>query len=83
VRASDLADALGKSMSTINFWQRFGTIPETPFRSHGGYRLYTVEMVEGIKAALTAIPRPVRGDREFAQLVIDAWKTAGVPRVMS
>lgn len=78
-RASDLAESLGKSMSTINFWQKHGTIPETPFRSEGGYRLYTHDMVEGIRSALVAVPRPDRGDAVFSSMVKDAWTAAGVP----
>jgi hypothetical protein len=79
LRASDLAEQLGKSLSTINFWQKHGTIPETPFRSEGGYRLYTNDMVDGIKSALAAIPRPDRGDPVFGGMVREAWVSAGVP----
>jgi hypothetical protein len=77
-RASDLADRVGKCMSTVNFWQKHGTIPETPFRSMGGYRLYTGPMIEAVAKALEANPRPSRGDEEFRQAVIVGWMEAGV-----
>lgn len=78
-RATGLAEELGKCLSTINFWQKHGTIPETPFRSEGGYRLYTAEMIDGIRSALVAIPRPERGDKGFYELVKESWMAAGVP----
>lgn len=43
-----LARAVGKGISTIRVWERTGVLPETPYRSDKGDRLYTVEMVEDI-----------------------------------
>ena len=79
VRVRSVADSIGKSVSTINFWQKHNTIPETPFRTPGGYRLYTQEMVDGISLALTADPKPNRGDAGFREIVTLAWRRAGVP----
>lgn len=79
VRVRDLAKRLGRSVSTINFWQKHGTIPETPYRTPGGYRLYTDKMVEGVSDALTIIEKPSRGDKEFRSAVVGAWRRAGVP----
>ena len=47
-----LARAIGKGISTIRVWERNGTLPETPYRSKKGDRLYTLEMVESIQRAL-------------------------------
>lgn len=47
-----MAKALGKGISTIRVWERNGTLPETPYRSKGGDRLYTLEMVEAARKAL-------------------------------
>jgi DNA-binding transcriptional MerR regulator len=47
-----LAKATGKGISTIRVWERNGVLPETPYRSKKGDRLYTLEMVESIQAAL-------------------------------
>lgn len=47
-----LAKAIGKGISTIRVWERNGVLPETPYRSKKGDRLYTLEMVESIQAAL-------------------------------
>lgn len=47
-----LARAIGKGISTIRVWERNGTLPQTPYRSKKGDRLYTLEMVESIQVAL-------------------------------
>jgi len=47
-----LAKVLGRGVSTIRVWERFGILPETPYRSNKGDRLYSVEMVEGIREQL-------------------------------
>ena len=78
-RATALADRLGVSISTINFWQKHGTLPETPFRTPGGYRLYTSDMIEVVKQALGAYPRPNKGCPLFLSHVSDGWRAIGVP----
>lgn len=47
-----MAKALGKGISTIRVWERTGVLPETPYRSARGDRLYTLEMVEAARKAL-------------------------------
>jgi len=49
---SALAKAVGKGISTIRVWERNGTLPETPYRSDRGDRLYTLEMIENLQRAL-------------------------------
>lgn len=47
-----LARATGKGISTIRVWERTGVLPETPYRSKKGDRLYTLEMVEEVQKSL-------------------------------
>lgn len=47
-----LAKALSKGISTLRVWERFGVLPETPYRSNKGDRLYSVEMVEQFREQL-------------------------------
>jgi DNA-binding transcriptional MerR regulator len=47
-----LARAIGKGVSTIRMWERNGVLPETPYRSSKGDRLYTLEMVEAVREAM-------------------------------
>ena len=47
-----LARALGRSVSTIRVWERSGVIPETPYRSDRGDRLYPMSAVEKIRDVL-------------------------------
>jgi len=79
MRVRVVAQSIGKSVSTMNFWQKHGTIPETPYRTPGGYRLYTEEMVGGIAMALKSVSKPSRGDDSFRSVVTLAWRRAGVP----
>ena len=63
-----LAKVLGKGISTIRVWERTGVLPETPYRSTRGDRLYTTEMVEQLEATLRRAGRvsagPVRGQEQ-------------------
>lgn len=56
-----LARAIGKGISTIRVWERNGTLPETPYRSKKGDRLYTLEMVEAIQKELRKAGKLNRG----------------------
>lgn len=76
---ADLAEALGKSVSTINHWQGTGTIPDTPFHNSAGHRLYTEGMVQAIRMALAQKTRPSKGDKEFHMMVKAVWQEIGVP----
>jgi len=74
-----LAEGCNRSISTINYWQTHNTIPETPFRTPGGYRLYTQAMIDGVVLALTQVPKPKKGEDAFRTVVVNAWRRAGVP----
>ena len=77
-RARVLADRVGRSVSTINYWQTHGTIPETPLLTPGGYRLYTDKMIEAVKEALAIVERPAKGDPFFLEAVKNGWRRAGL-----
>lgn len=77
LKVSEFAEEVGKSVSTINNWQKHGTIPETPFRSPGGFRLYTSDMARAVKQALSMNERPSRGDKEFCGAVAQLWAECG------
>jgi DNA-binding transcriptional MerR regulator len=47
-----LAKRLDRGISTVRVWERQGLLPETPYRSEKGDRLYTLDMVESIRRAL-------------------------------
>jgi DNA-binding transcriptional MerR regulator len=47
-----LAKVLGKGISTLRIWEKNGILPETPYQTERGERLYTLEMVEIIRKEL-------------------------------
>lgn len=50
-----LAQALTKSPRTLYKWEAKGLLPETPYRTEKGDRLYTVTQVEEIRAKLAQL----------------------------
>jgi hypothetical protein len=76
---SVLAERIGKSVSTINHWQRVNTLPMTPYYSGGGHRLYTDSMITVVQQALSLVPRPKRSDQTFFGAVRNGWDNLGVP----
>lgn len=73
-----LSERIGKSVSTINHWQRTGTIPATPFYSGGGHRLYTEGMIVVVFRALSVFPFPKTGSEDFFNAVKYGWSRIGV-----
>lgn len=47
-----LAHAVGKGISTLRVWEAKGLLPETPYRTGAGARLYSVEMMQQLKESL-------------------------------
>lgn len=47
-----LASSLGIGISTARVWEKKGLLPETPYRSSRNDRLYTLDMVEGMRKQL-------------------------------
>jgi hypothetical protein len=62
-----LAQATGLSISTLRVWERRGFLPETPYRSSRGDRLYPLELVEksrkAIRTARREVPQKKKRDR--------------------
>lgn len=76
--SGEVGAMVGKSVQTINLWEREGTIPPTPFRTQAGYRLWLPIQVQGILKALELFPRPGRGPGEFALIISEHWKAFGI-----
>lgn len=73
-----LAERVGKSVSAVNYWQKTGTLPETPFVNGQGHRLYTDGMIATVEEAVIRWPRPPAGDEVFRKFVLDGWSKLGV-----
>lgn len=78
--AGYLARAICKSVPTLNSWEAKGLLPKTPYRSSRGDRLYTVGMIELVKAALSKRENELlrSDDLSFHAEVKEAWKKNGV-----
>ncbi len=74
--ATDFADRIGKSLSTLNYWQGNGTLPPTPLRV-GSQRLYTDAMVSAVQEVLAEIPKPEKGSSVFHDAVQALWSRLG------
>lgn len=67
-----------RSKDTINYWTRIGLLPQTPFRSARGDRLYTEGMVLIMRIAIGKRARVAAGDREFTHEIRNGWEGLGV-----
>jgi len=84
-----LAQAIDRTIVTIEQMEARGALPVTPFRGtivrHGapqpGYRLYTVEMIRAVRVAFEARNADIRGPTKraaFYEEVLRAWTDLGV-----
>jgi len=73
-----VAQDLGRSKNTLNYWTRIGLLPPTPYRSPRGDRLYTEAMVLVLRFALGRRPRVSARDREFTEEVRRGWEGLGI-----
>ena len=76
---SRVAQEIQRSKNTINYWTRVGLLPQTPFRSSRGDRLYTEGMVFVMKLAIGKRSRVSAGDKAFTKEIINGWIALGVP----
>lgn len=67
-----------RSKDTLNYWTRVGLLPQTPFRSPRGDRLYTEGMVLVMRIAIGKRPRVTAGDREFTHEIRNGWEGLGI-----
>ena len=81
-RVGVLAEALQRTVVTVEILESKGHLPVTPFRASGTkYRLYTLPMIEAVKKAFEARGGEIRGADEwkaFADDVRGAWQTLKV-----
>jgi DNA-binding transcriptional MerR regulator len=81
-RVGELARAISRTVVTVDQMEELGRLPKTPFRaSKTKYRLYTVEMINVVKAAMDKRLGHIRGKaawKSFHDEVLDGWKKLGV-----
>ena len=78
-RVRVLAERVNRSVSTINHWQRLGVLPQTPFYSDGGHRLYTDDMITVVSQVLSMMPKPSSDEAAFRAAILTGWKNMGIP----
>lgn len=62
-----LAKRLGRGISTVRVWERQGLLPETPYRSPKGDRLYTLDLVESIRRTLWEMGKLTNAEGKLRQ----------------
>lgn len=80
-RVGIFAQAIGRSVVTLEQMERRKVIPPSPLRTPAGHRVYTASMIEVVKHALDKRGPEIRGEQawqEFAAEVKTGWKTAKV-----
>lgn len=77
-RAKKLAENIGKSIHTLNFWSRSGIFPDTPYRTKRGDRLYTGAMIFVVRIAVRKRIDISYKDMSFYNEIVDGWKEFGV-----
>jgi len=82
-RVGTLAQAVGRTVVTLEQLEHRGILPGTPFRAGGtpGYRLYSREMIEAVRNAFEKRGGDVRGEDEWKGFRADveaAWQAHGV-----
>ena len=75
-----LADGIGRSVQTVNYWTKHGLFPDTPIKTPGGNRLYTKEMISAVEEILEQRDRGLvsRTDPDFKRQIASRWKKLGV-----
>lgn len=73
-----VAIEIRRSKDVINHWTRIGLLPQTPFRSPRGDRLYTEGMVLVMQDAIGKRSRISADDREFAHEIRSGWEGIGI-----
>lgn len=73
-----VAIEIRRSKDVINYWTRIGLLPQTPFRSTRGDRLYTEGMVLVMQLAIGKRSRVASNDREFTHEIRSGWEGLGV-----
>jgi DNA-binding transcriptional MerR regulator len=82
-RVGVLAQAVGRTVLTLEQMERKGVFPSTPFRDpNTGHRYYSAEMIEAVKNAVDEMGGSrLRGDQrkaEFNNRITNDWTALGV-----
>ncbi len=81
-RIGTMAQMVGRTVVTLEQLEQKGYLPETPFRlSEVGHRLYTLGMMESVKAAFDKRGGEVRGEGSWRSLhdeVVKSWSAQGI-----
>jgi DNA-binding transcriptional MerR regulator len=80
-RIGELAEAVRRTVVSLEQLESRGFLPETPFRlSEAGYRLYTRDMIASVKQAFESRGWEIRGQEwaVFATEIEESWKAQGV-----
>jgi DNA-binding transcriptional MerR regulator len=80
-RISALARAIGRSIVALEYMEKRGLIPETPFKvSSLNKRLYSYEMIEVVRKALIDCGDRIKEDNamHFKYLVEKGWRELGI-----
>ncbi len=73
-----VAVEIRRSKDLINYWTRIGLLPQTPFRSPRGDRLYTEGMVLVMMAAIGKRSRVAASDSDFTTEIRRGWEGLGI-----
>ena len=73
-----LADRVGKPLYVVQYWARRGLLPQTPFRSNSGSRLYTQQMINAVKRAVNRRDKISTKDDSFRLEIKAAWRSLGI-----
>jgi DNA-binding transcriptional MerR regulator len=81
-RIGVLAQAIGRTVLTVEQMEQRGALPATPFRAASTrYRLYTAEMIEAVANAMDARGGAIRGKANWVSFhdeILEEWTSAGV-----
>lgn len=75
---TEVAHRVGRSFAALKRWSYLGVLPETPYRSERGNRLYTDAMIMVIKTAILMRGRVKVKDRSFYDDIVEGWRGFGV-----
>jgi hypothetical protein len=75
---NDLAENIGRPVSTVKNWIKSGVIPDTPFKTGRGKRLYSIGMILIVKMVLQSRGIILFLDTEIYNKIVKEWIKLGV-----
>lgn len=73
-----LAKGVGRSVATVNHWERNGLMPRTPLKTDAGDRLYTKAMIAVVASQVKKRRTVKRTDDAFRVAIDKGWKKLGL-----